>query len=64
MNAQPHGAMFSGLPSSTYAQKEGITVPRMLPTETFMNHMPIMRPRLEGRGEGGRGRRGKEGGEG
>ena len=42
MKDHPHG----GLGVSVLAQKEGIIVPKMLPTDVCEFQMPIMNPRL------------------
>lgn len=39
MKDHPQGAL-------GVAQMAGISVPRILPTNTFVDHTPIMRPRL------------------
>ena len=42
---QPQGSALSS--TSQSAQKDGITVPRMFPTEVWEFQMPMIRPRLQ-----------------
>ena len=63
INDQPHS-----LPEPHSAQKEGMMVPSMFPTEVCEFQIPIIRPRLVrreggGREGGGGGEGGREGGE-